>query len=179
MNRLSIYISSFDGYSDLWDTFFVIFDKYWENCSYEIYLVNNTKLFEHKKVNVIHTGNEISWFDRTIRSLQEINTEYILFMLEDYYISKPINEMIVEEILDFIEEDGIYYYRLSPHIPPKRNGKYSKVKVGSKYPISLQPGIWKREKLIEILKKSTHRHLGISKIILIITILEKKNILPE
>lgn len=151
MKKICVYVSSFDGYSDLWDTFFYIFDHFWWNCTYPIYLVNNKKSFSHDKVEVIHTGDEKCWFDRTIRSLERLDEDYVLFMLEDYFISKPIDETIIDEIVELMEEKSFFFVRLSKSEIKKSGFAYQRVPSSSGYPISLQPAIWNRKKLIRFL----------------------------
>ena len=36
---LTVLIDSFDGYSDLWPTFFAAFSKHWPTCPYPVRLV--------------------------------------------------------------------------------------------------------------------------------------------
>lgn len=154
MESCAIYISSFDGYSDLWNPFFEIFYKYWPDCKFSVYLVNNQMAYKRKGVRVIHTGSEKSWFDRTQRSLEIINEKYVLFLLEDYFISKKINNQDIEEILCQMEEENIYFYRLSPNrLKKDRKAKCQKVPSNVYYPITLQPAIWERKKLLTILSQ--------------------------
>lgn len=151
MNKIAIYVSSYDGCSDLWNTFFNLFDTFWPTCDCPIYLVNNEKNFEHKNVNVIHTGTEINWFHRTIESLESLENEYVLFLLEDYFLSKHINNEDIEEIVSFMCEKDVYYYMLSKRADqPKEKIRYA-VDATTRYAISLQPAIWNRKKLLEIL----------------------------
>ena len=50
---LSIVVVSYDGYSDLWEDFFALKNKYWTDCPYPTYLANNIKEFQFMNVNVI------------------------------------------------------------------------------------------------------------------------------
>lgn len=81
-------MSSYDGCSDIWDVFFDIWEKFWEDCHYPVYLVTNEKNYSRKNVIVLKTGKEINWFFRTIASLEQMKEKYVLFMLEDYFLSK-------------------------------------------------------------------------------------------
>ena len=148
--KFAVYVNSYDGSSDIWDTFFKIYDTYWSDCPYCIYLINNEKEYSHKRVQIINTGVEINWFHRTIKSLAILKEEYILFLLEDYFISKEYNEHEINGILSFIIKNKIFYYQLSP----KGHGNSEIVPVckNYEYPISLQPAIWHRETLLSILK---------------------------
>lgn len=153
MKGLAIYVSSYDGCSDLWNTFFEIFDTFWSKCNFPIYLVNNQKPYEHKNIKVISTGAEVHWFDRNIRALEEVKEEYILFMLEDYFISKNINNNEFYKIVQFMQSHNSFYYQLSFNGEiSRKDSKIIQVNSHIKYPISLQPAIWNKEYLLKILK---------------------------
>lgn len=149
--RLAIYVSSYDGCSDLWDTFFSMIDCFWPNCIFPIYLINNTYSYIHKNVHVINTGAEKNWFYRAISSLRIIDEEYVLFMLEDYFISKKVENDTICEIMRFIERNNVYYYQLSTGNTNSKEDIRTAVSAKTSYPVSLQPAIWKREKLLSIL----------------------------
>ena len=152
-NKLAIYVSSFDGCNDLWETFFTIFDRFWGNCAFPIYLINNELKYEHKNVKVINSGPEVNWFDRTLRTLESLEEEYIFFFLEDYFISKSVKNEEVDEIIDLMSNNNIYYYRISS-VPSLKSKQLRLNNSGNmKYPICLQPAIWNRIALIEILKE--------------------------
>ena len=52
-----------------------------------------------------------------------------------------------------METENIYFYRLSEHSLGKKKNINQKVPKGVKYPISLQPAIWKKSELISILEE--------------------------
>lgn len=151
--ELAVYVSSYDGCADIWNTFFEIFEKYWKDCSYPVYLINNELPYSRNNVEVLHTGLEVNWFDRTIRSMEMLSETYVLFMLEDYFISKSISNDDFAEILSFMDQENIKYYQLSERLDAK--GKTDRVRIPNKarYPISLQPAIWDRKYLLEVLKE--------------------------
>lgn len=152
-NKLAIYVSSYDGCSDLWETFFTLTDRFWPDCKYQTYLINNEKEFTHGDVKVLHTGPEVHWFSRTIRSLKMIDEEYIMFMLEDYFISKKIQNRDIDDILTYMDNNRAFYYQLSIGNTKSKEPICVNVSAKTNYPVSLQPAIWKREVLVEILEK--------------------------
>ena len=149
----AVYVSSYDGCADLWDTFFSMIDRFWPNCGYPIYLINNEKVYNHEGISVVNTGPEINWFNRTINSLSDLNEKYSMFMLEDYLISKKIENETIDEILSFMELNQAFYYQLSVGNTKSREKMRTIVSAKTSYPISLQPAIWEREKLLLILKQ--------------------------
>lgn len=154
-NDLAIFIDSFDGYSDLWNDFFKVFNYYWDDCIFRKYLVTNELDFFDPQTTIIKTGKEVDWFQRTIKALESINEDYVLFMLEDYFISKkPKNEDFIE-IMDCMEKENVFSYRLSvtKKIGMRKSSNYIRVSSKERYKISLQMAIWNRKKFLEILKE--------------------------
>lgn len=152
-NNMAIYVSSYDGCCDLWNPFFYLFHRFWDPCVFPIYLINNLLDYSDNKVKVINTGAEKDWFDRTIRSLKEINHKYILFMLEDYFLSKKVNNKDFIEIVEFMEKNQVYYYQLSNGNTKSHNSMRTAINAKSPYAISLQPAIWNRDVFIKILEE--------------------------
>lgn len=148
-----IYISSYDGASDIWPAFFAILDRFYKNRSKKTYLVTNNKNIQHKGVCIINTGIEINWFDRTLKSLNAIDSKYVLFLLEDYFISKEIKEEDINLLVDKMDSENCCYCRLSKsyYVNYQKDIVKFTTKNNVPYLISLQPGIWNRKDLIELL----------------------------
>lgn len=152
MRNVGIYINSFDGYSDIWPSFFSIWNHYWEECPYKMYLTSNEKEFHFNDLVVLKFGKETSWIERTIKTLEMIDEEYIIFFLEDYFISKKISSEVIEEIIVHMKNNNLFYYQLSNRMNLEQNKKYIKIDKSIPYPISLQLSIWNRMELLEFLK---------------------------
>lgn len=152
MCDLAIFIDSFDGNSDVWPVFFKIYDKFWKDCIFSRYLVTNNLDFDTGNLKVIKTGNEKNWFHMSIKGLEAIPNKYILFLLEDYGISRCLANEDVSSIVLRMEEDDVFYYRLtSPdNFPNKKT--FLEVPESTNYPISLQPAIWKKDSFLSFLK---------------------------
>lgn len=155
MKEWAVYISSYDGASDIWPAFFTILDRFYKNRSKDIYLVTNNKKIQHKGVSIINTGPEIDWFYRTLKSLNSIDSKYILFLLEDYFISKEVREEDIDFLVKKMDDENCCYCRLSKSCYVNYNRNIIKLSPKSEVPylISLQPGIWNRSDLIELLNK--------------------------
>lgn len=150
--EVAVYVNSFDGYSDIWETFFYIFKQFWSDCKYPVYLINNEKNFHLDGITVINTGVEKNWFYRTISSLEKVKEEYIIFLLEDYFFSKKIKNDDIENIIKYMENKNIFFYRLSDSNIKARSKDIIHVPNGTDYAVSLQPAVWNRRKLIHLLK---------------------------
>lgn len=149
---LTIVVDSFDGYSDLWPCFFDVFKKHWGDCPYNVKLVTNHKTYDG--VETIQVGDEICWSERTKKAVEQVETEYILLLLEDYLFGEVINNDSIVKIFDFITSNKINYLRLM-NIPKSRfsDEEVYSLYADEEYAINLQAAIWKKEFLIESLNR--------------------------
>lgn len=79
--------------------FFDIFSRYWPDCCFPIYLVTNKAGIDNSNVVCIKTGEEIDWFTRTIKAVESVQNDYIIFLLEDYFISKEVTNDEISSIV--------------------------------------------------------------------------------
>lgn len=152
--RMTIIIDSFDGYSDVWPYFFEVFNKYWENCDYDVVLVTNYKQFGD--VKTITTGLEIDWVNRTLKAIECINTRYVMLLLEDYFLSRCLDNDMIENYLDFMCSNDCKYLRLvefpKSRFDDNKDNTYIPIYEDEEYGINLQASIWDRNYLIGLLK---------------------------
>lgn len=151
-NRMSIFIDSYDGNKDIWKNLFDIFDRFWQDCPYTRYLVTNNTSFDRDNLTILKTGDEIDWFTTTMIALKRIPTKYVWLFLDDYYLSKPIANDDVEEILDYMDNNDVFFYRLSLRGDLDRSVIRHWITGDFVYAINLQPVIWNRERFIYYLE---------------------------
>ena len=150
---LTVVVDSFDGYSDLWAPFFQVFQKHWCNCPYRVVLVSNNKTYE--AAETICVGDETCWSDRTQKAISQIDSKYILLLLEDYLLGETVNTHTIEEAISFLEQHNGNYLRLT-NIPASRfhRGEATfPIYADEEYGINLQASIWRRDFLVEALSK--------------------------
>ena len=155
-NDLTFLIVSYDGYSDLWDNFFECKEKFWKDCPYEFVLANNTKQYKRNNVRVINCGKDAQWSTRTRIGLKSIETKYICFLLEDFFISSVIDNKKIENAIHIMKNNDIYYYKLmslskiSTSYYDKTN-KLRTIPTNLKYGISLLAAIWEKEYFLKLI----------------------------
>lgn len=155
----TIVVSSCDGYSDLWVPFFKLLKIQWPDRPYPIVLNTETKdfSFEDLNIKVPHFPNaqEMTWGERFIRVLESIDTEYILFMLEDYFLQEPVNQPMIEQCLEWMDEDpniACFYLIEGRKDACPKSEKYigfDKRQQKVVYKLSAQASVWRREQLIK------------------------------
>lgn len=155
MNKdFSILVSSFDGYSDVWDYFFQTKDKFWPECPYKIRLVSNFK--SYSACEVIRTGPEVSWSDRMLKAIEFVPEKYVMLLLEDYLFASEVKVDSIEEALSFMKQNSVEYLRIV-NIPQSRynpnNQKFYQIYDSEEYGVNLQASIWDKSRLVEFLQK--------------------------
>lgn len=152
MENISLLIMSCDAYKDVIDVFLSVWYKYSPWWKYNIYLVTEKRQYKYPGVKTIAPG-EISWNDRIKQALTEIDTEYVLYMQDDYFVSNNISEVDFKKIIDSIYEANLNFYKLVNY-PKINNHKYdnnylSLIPNNKRYGINLWPAIIRKEWLIK------------------------------
>ena len=155
MEKAVVMVLSFDKYSDLWPVYFDCAKKFW-HAKMPTYLVTNEKEPKFENVQVVTTGPEISWSHRAKKAVEAADAEYILLMLEDYYVTSEVTDSSIGSLISFMEENDADYLRIYtfPEMHFKDGGERGihKVPEESLYGVNLQASIWKKEYLLKLLE---------------------------
>lgn len=156
MKSCSILVSSCDKFSSAWEPFFTLLNRYWPQCPYNIYL--NTETFSYCNYNVVTLNScESSWTGRLIDSLNKIDSDFIIFILEDFFLMGPVRDSVVEEILDKMKNDPqiavVYPKRISGFDGrDKEHPEWIRMDLNksNKYLINCQVAIWNKTALLNL-----------------------------
>jgi hypothetical protein len=151
---MAIVVVSYDGYSDLWDDFFYLLNKFWQDRPFPVYLVNNSKKPKYPNITVINCGEEAQWSTRSRIAIEQLQEKYICLLLEDYFIGSKIDTKLVIESLELMKRESLHYYKLNNFSKVKtklyKNTNHLQIiSQNLKYGISLQAAIWERDYLLE------------------------------
>ena len=145
----SVLVMSCDGYSDLWEPFFKLFNKYWD-CPYTVYLGTENKNYTNALKS---TG---LWTKRLRENLEKIDTKYVIFMLDDFFLRKQVDNKRIEAIIEQFKDDIAVFNLEMGYDKTDSFCLLEGFKTRSKranYLCSCQPSIWDREKLLGYLQK--------------------------
>lgn len=159
-NTLSILVITCDKYRDLWENFFKLRDLYWPDCDFKWYLVTEGHPFDYPGVNVIHTGKKLNWTGRLRFAIEKIDSQYIGWFLDDFYISAKIDNGLIHELVAKMSSDNISHINMSdvfhslikmpePHI--YYDSHLFRIPSHKKYGISTASAIWNRDYLLDVL----------------------------
>lgn len=149
---MSLLIIGYDGYSDLWNDCVGLLNKFWPDCPYQIFFVNNSLDVIFDNVKVYHAGENAEWSQKVQLGLSVCKTEYVCLLLEDFLCGDYVKNESVENLLSLMKKKEIDYVKLvdmnsvlkphNKHINENRKIQY--IRYCDDYGISLQPSIWKR-----------------------------------
>lgn len=157
MDQVSFLLLSCDKYKDLWHDFFCLKDINWPDCKYPWHIVCESEEFEYPNVHVLNCGTGIDWTGRLNVALDYVNTPYICFFLDDFFINAKIDNQLIEDTIKYAIDIEADYYVLGDAFSRKfENPNYLKphiIKIPStrKYGIDTSAAIWKTSFLKSLL----------------------------
>jgi hypothetical protein len=118
LKKVSIMTPSPDIRSELWDPHFHFLFKHWPDLldkhSYiPIYLASNLKQYKNFRVKNIMVGKEKSWSDDLKVALENVKTEFVILLNDDYIITQDVNTDRLAQIINFMELTNGAYAQLA------------------------------------------------------------------
>lgn len=158
MKDLSIFVNTSDNFEDCWIPFFTLFRRYWPDCPYPIILNTETKDFQFGGLSIqcaqvaVGETRRLSWSECLARSLDTIDTPYILYLQEDYFLENPVRTDLLETLLAELRAGRADVIRIKEcggagPWTPTGNPQLWEVSQTAKYRISLQAGLWRKATL--------------------------------
>ena len=156
----SILVMSSDGYSDLWEPFASSFKRYWSDCPAQIYLATESMESDNILFKSIKCGKEMVWTERLGCALNQIDTDYLIMLCEDYLLYDVVNNREIDELMNMAKAYKAGNLRLVPN--PKSDRRFAENKdfftyeKEVPYRISMQAGIWAKDYLMKYANLNTN-----------------------
>ena len=151
----AVLVMSCDAYRDLWTPFFNLFRSNWPDCPFPVFLGTNFATFDAPCVTTLK-GGELEWSGRLRNCLERTDREYVLLLLEDFFLDSPVlTGKILSNLRALHELDGVVL-RLCPR-PGPTAALPSHAEIGmlerfAPYRVSTQAALWKRTALLSLLQ---------------------------
>ena len=156
--EMSILVLSCDEYSDLWDDFFSFKDRYWPDCPYPTYLVNDVLPYERDGVTVLNAGCNARWSTRVRKALERIDTPYVCPILDDHFIIRHVDSNHIGNLVNFVKTEKVSYLAFEGRsfLQPKDEWKRYKsdfviIPKHQKYGINTSAAIWNKEDYLKLI----------------------------
>lgn len=162
ISECTVLVSSCDAYEELWEPFFKLYNRAWSNNTFPIVLNTESKKFEKDDLEVksfcLYAENEkVPWGKRLKETLKKIDTEYILFFLDDFWIDGEIDEREINECIRRMNEDRTisvfsFMETFEGSYDDKKFAGFERRKLVAKYRFNCQAALWRRKHLIQYLR---------------------------
>lgn len=145
--KLTVFISSCDAYEDVWDPFFNLFSFYWNDCRCEVVLCTETKHFSYPGLEIkCNPPKDKRFGKRILSNLEIVETDYILFMLEDFFLRKKVDEYELEKIISFLDEnDDAPVVYLTGHDYANGENGICEIDQFAPYKLNCQAAVWRTD----------------------------------
>lgn len=154
MNKnIAILICTHDKSKSLWRSLEQSYSKFWPDCKYNIYLSTNHENPGKSKFIPLLVGDEISWSDNILKSLDKINEDWILMTFDDVYWRCKVDAKKIDGLIQRCIDENWNYLRL--HNSPKgdyyHDNQVSMISRRARYRTSTANAIFKKDVLRNLL----------------------------
>lgn len=156
-DRCTVVVNSCDAYSDLWEPFFKILTRCWE-IPYPVVLNTEKREFSWPglRLQVLHAAaGGLSWTARLRGVLQRIETPYVLMLLDDFFMTGPVRQEKISQVLDWMDADPsaacFSFFPTTGNTDPSPYPEFERRPQNGLYRFNAQAGIWRKDKLIDYL----------------------------
>ena len=165
-NSATLLIHTCDRYEFLYKGFEIFFNLYWDSkIPTTNYFATEEKSPSVTNFKTIRSGKG-EWSDRLIQLLtHDIKEDYIIYMQEDMWLTKPVNYQILRQLIDYTIQNSLDCVKLHS------SEVYTTIPTGitihglalniidnkkSKYLMSHQITLWKKDYLLKQLQPNEH-----------------------
>ncbi len=168
MAKYSILINTCDKFEDCWNPFFKLFKLYWPDCEGTIYLNTEYKDYCFPSLNIIPVkgcekhhlprNKHATWSQCLKWALEEMNTDVVLYMQEDYFLNNKVDTSMFNHFLDIIcSNKEISCIQLTsesfPEAAPSEIKYLSYGDVNHYAYVSCQASLWRKDILKSLIRE--------------------------
>jgi hypothetical protein len=155
--EVSAVVASHDGFADVWPGFFNLLFRFWPDLPFPLYLISNNVTFPDGRIIGLRVGDDLSWSDTLARGLEQISSQFILLILDDFFLTGPVDTALVRRLHTSMLDQGAVYLRLRANPKPDRicphDPNIGLIAKRAPYRASLQVAFWDRLILLSLLRR--------------------------
>lgn len=157
--RFTLLVNSSDGFEDCWVPFFTLLTRYWPDLKVPIVLNTELKRWSFKNLDIKCTQSQfghphqLSWSQCLVNALDQISTDLVLYMQEDYFIEQPVDHGTVCSLAELmtstpeIKHIGLTHFGSAPPFWSASDNRLWTISPTSRYRVSCQAGLWRKDAL--------------------------------
>ncbi len=154
----TIIVNTCDAYCDIWGAFYTLFKRYWPDCRYPVVLNSESKNDDScmpgwQIMNA--PSQDISWTARLRNVVERVSSEYILIMLDDFFLTDYVDDKKFDYCLSWLNANDdasciTFYYTANDGTPSNLDGYELRPQVG-KYKVNAVISLWRKSVLLKYL----------------------------
>ena len=154
-NKLTILVNTCDGYEDLWMPFFTLLKRYWNPQGIPILLNTESREFSMDGLDItcVHAPRSRYYGERMLYAVSRVKTEYVLLLLDDFFLRQTVQTERIHQILSWMEVDRNIACFNTEAIPVyadwerDRYPGFCRVPPGTAYALNMQAALWRTDML--------------------------------
>ena len=162
--NIPLIVSSCDKCSDLWQPFFYLVKKNWPDFDRKVYLCTDSMTFAYEGFDItcpLRMSSGSTWSENLMTLLKGMDEEYVMLMLEDFWLKEKVDEAQLYQCEEIIKNDpSIGFICLVHQLDPSPDNPASEnypnlIEYGQRtaYRVTTQAGLWRRDYLLSLLRK--------------------------
>ena len=154
----TIIVNTCDAYCDIWGAFYTQFKRYWPDCRYPVVLNSESKNDDScmpgwQIMNA--PSQDISWTARLRNVVERVSSEYILIMLDDFFLTDYVDDKKFDYCLSWLNANDdasciTFYYTANDGTPSNLDGYELRPQVG-KYKVNAVISLRRKSVLLKYL----------------------------
>lgn len=157
-DKVTMVVNSCDAYQDVWPLFFCALDEFWPKHQFEVVINSESEVEKRIKNKASLTSldkrDNKAWGLRLLKTLDSIQTEYVIMVYDDYILESSVDVERVNNILGFMDENpnvAVFYLNAvcyKTHIDDEA-APYRQLKDNVDYRLNSAPAVWRRKDLMK------------------------------
>ena len=159
-NRAQV-VSSCDKYEDASYPYFELLKRYWPEHPRKNYLITVQQNFcsSGLDIKVCNYDKGLTWSERLYNTLDKINSKYIIFSLEDFFLLDYVKQDRIDECISWMEENpNIAVCRLyssdNDNLIPTKYKDFRMADNNIGYRLDTQVALWNKETLMSFIDRT-------------------------
>lgn len=155
-------VSTCDKYDDTWEAFFKCVKKNWPKFDMPIILNTESKEYKLDGLDIrsykMFKNQNVPWGKRLKEHLKKVDTEFVFFMLDDYFLVEKVDTKMIEQCIKWMKKDDniavFSFHRVDDpnNIPSEKYKNFDLRPLKGDYRLNCQAAVWRKDILIECIK---------------------------
>lgn len=161
-NSCTLLVCSCDKYDDCWEPFFKLLKIQWRQMDFPVLLNTESKSFEYegfdiRTLGLYKNGENPPWGERMLAHLAAVKTEYVLVMLDDFFLCKSADDARIRRCIGALEKNKdvatFCFYKIpGTNIADGRFESFERRSQRGDYKYNLQAGLWRTKELASFIR---------------------------